>query len=95
MVRVLSPPHGIDEWMLCRKVDINLNEPDDAVYSLGAEKATLSRQQAQAQKGVVIAANAAQTAALDAYEALEALGYRHEITEEDIEEEVEEDADTD
>lgn len=66
MVRVLSIPHGIDEYMLCRKVDINLNEPDDAVYTLGAEMSTLSGQQAQAQKNVVIAANTADLAAMNA-----------------------------
>ena len=59
MVRVLSIPHGIDAYMLCRKVDINLNEPDDAVYSLGAEATTLSGQQAQAQKNIVLTADAA------------------------------------
>lgn len=59
MVRVLSAPHGIDEYMLCRKVDINLNEPDDAVYSLGAETVTLSGQQAKAQKNIVLATDAA------------------------------------
>ena len=59
MVRVLSAPHGIDEYMLCRKVDINLNEPDDAVYSLGAEATTLSGQQAKAQKNIVLATDAA------------------------------------
>ena len=64
MVRVLSKPHGIDEYMLCRKVDINLNEPDDAVYTLGAEMATLSGQQAQAQRGVVLAANTADFAVM-------------------------------
>lgn len=66
MVRVLSRPHGIDEYMLCRKVDINLNEPDDAVYTLGAELATLSGQQAQAQKGVVVVAGVAGMAAMTA-----------------------------
>lgn len=66
MVRVLSYPHGIDEYMLCRKIDINLNEPDDAVYTLGAEMATLSGQQAQAQKGVVLASNTADMAAMSA-----------------------------
>lgn len=64
MVRVLSIPHGIDEYMLCRKVDINLNEPDDAVYSLGAETTTLSGQQAQAQKNIVLTADAADYALL-------------------------------
>ena len=68
MVRVLSIPHGIDEYMLCRKVDINLNEPDDAVYTLGAEMSTLSGQQAQAQKGAVIAVNAADLAQMSAEE---------------------------
>lgn len=64
MVRVLSIPHGIDEYMLCRKVDINLNEPDDAVYSLGAETTTLSGQQAKAQKDIVLTADAADYALL-------------------------------
>lgn len=59
MVRVLSIPHGIDEYMVCRKIDINLNEPDDAVYSLGAEAATLSGQQAKAQKNIVLTADLA------------------------------------
>lgn len=59
MVRVLSVPHGLDQYMLCRKVDINLNEPDDAVYSLGAEATTLSGQQAKAQKNIVLATDAA------------------------------------
>jgi hypothetical protein len=59
MVRVLSAPHGLDQYMLCRKVDINLNEPDDAVYSLGAEATTLSGQQAKAQKNIVLATDAA------------------------------------
>lgn len=55
MVRVLSVPHGIDEYMLCRKVDLNLNEPDDAVYTLGAETTTLTGQQAKIQRDVVVA----------------------------------------
>lgn len=66
MVRVLSLPHGIDEYMLCRKVDLNLNEPDDAVYTLGAEKTTLTGQQAKTQKDVIVAANAADVAAVTA-----------------------------
>lgn len=82
MVRVLSKPHGIDEYMLCRKVDINLNEPDDAVYTLGAEMATLSGQQAQAQRGVVLAANTADFAAMSA-----------EVTRQLIEQQDEEDED--
>lgn len=64
MVRVLSIPHGIDEYMLCRKIDLNLNEPDDAVYSLGAETTTLSGQQAQAQKNIVLTADVADYALL-------------------------------
>ena len=66
MVRVLSPPHDLDEYMLCRKVDINLNEPDDAVYTLGAESTTLTGQHANTQKNVVLTADAADSAALDA-----------------------------
>lgn len=68
MVRVLSKPHGIDEYMLCRKVDLNLNEPSDAVYTLGAEKTTLTGQQAKVQKDVVVAATAADSAVMTAYE---------------------------
>lgn len=71
MVRVLSIPHGIDEYMLCRKVDLNLNEPDDAVYSLGAEKTTLTGQQAQVQKDVVVVASAAEGAMIDALDYIE------------------------
>ena len=71
MVRVLSIPHGIDEYMLCRKVDLNLNEPDDAVYSLGAEKTTLTGQQAQVQKDVVVVASAAEGAVIDALDYIE------------------------
>ena len=67
MVRVLSKPHGIDEYMLCRKVDLNLNEPSDAVYTLGAEKTTLTGQQAKVQKDVVVAATAADSAVMTAY----------------------------
>ena len=66
IVRVISKPHGIDEYMLCRKVDLNLNEPDDAVYTLGAEATTLSGQYAQIQRGIVLAADAADSAAIDA-----------------------------
>lgn len=66
MVRVLSPPHDLDEYMLCRKVDINLNEPDDAVYTLGSEATTLTGQHAKTQKNVVLTADAADSAALDA-----------------------------
>lgn len=62
VVRVLSKPHGIDEYMLCRKVDINLNEPDDAVYSLGAEQTTLSGLQASTQKNVILTADLADVA---------------------------------
>ena len=71
MVRVISKPHGIDELLLCRKVDLNLNEPDDAVYTLGAESVSLSGQQARSQKSVVLAADAADSAALNANIALE------------------------
>lgn len=84
MVRVLSHPHGIDEYMLCRKVDINLNEPDDAVYTLGAETATLSGQQAQASKGAVVAVNAADMAQMSA-----------EVTRRMVEEQEGEDEDAD
>ena len=57
--------------MLCRKVDLNINEPDDAVYTLGAEATTLSGQYAQIHRGIVLAANAADSAAIDAIMAQE------------------------
>lgn len=66
MVRVLSIPHSIDEYMLCRKVDLNLNEPDDAVYTLGAEKTTLTGQQAKVQRDVIVAVTAADNAVIAA-----------------------------
>ena len=75
MVRVISTPHGIDEYLMCRKVDINLNEPDDAVYTLGAEMTTLSGKQANTQRGVVLATTAADSAMVFASDMTELINH--------------------
>lgn len=71
MLRVYSEPHGLDEYMLCRKVDINLNEPDDAVYTLGVEGVTLSGQHASASRGTATAISNAENAVKETADGLQ------------------------
>lgn len=44
VVRVVSLPHGIDDYFVCRKVQRNLLRPDDSMFYFGAEYKTLTGQ---------------------------------------------------
>lgn len=41
-VRVVSPPHGIDTYFLCTKIEIDLLTPDNSVYEFGISFSTLT-----------------------------------------------------
>lgn len=42
MVRVLSVPHGLDDEFLCSKIEYDLNNPSNTVYTFGASRRTLT-----------------------------------------------------
>lgn len=44
-VRVRSVPHNIDEYFLCRNIELDLNNPENSVYTLGCTYDTLTGQQ--------------------------------------------------
>ena len=44
-IRVISRPHGIDEYFQCTKITLDLSNPDKSVYTLGAAKKTMTEQQ--------------------------------------------------
>lgn len=44
-VRVRSKPHNFDSYMLCTKVDLDLNNPENSLYTLGTTFDTLTGQQ--------------------------------------------------
>ena len=41
-VRVVSPPHGIDTYFLCTKIELDLLTPDNSVYEFGVSFSTLT-----------------------------------------------------
>ena len=41
-VRVISPPHGVDQYILCLKVAIDIDDPTQTKYTLGATLPTLT-----------------------------------------------------
>lgn len=44
-VRVRSAPHKLDSYFLCTSIDLNLNNPEDSLYTLGTTFDTLTGQQ--------------------------------------------------
>lgn len=44
-VRVRSVPHNLDSYFLCVNIDLNLNNPEDSIYTLGTTFDTLTGQQ--------------------------------------------------
>ena len=45
-VRVISPPHGVDQYILCLKVSIDVDDPTQTKYTLGATLPTLTNSNA-------------------------------------------------
>ena len=45
-VRVISPPHGVDQYILCLKVSIDIDDPTQTKYTLGATLPTLTNSNA-------------------------------------------------
>lgn len=43
-VRVVSPPHKFDSYLLCMHIDIDLNNPENTSYTLGTDIPTLTGQ---------------------------------------------------
>lgn len=41
-VRVVSPPHGIDDHFLCTKIEIDLTNPENSRYTFGGEIPTIT-----------------------------------------------------
>ena len=41
-VRVISKPHNVDQNMMCVKIDINVNNPEETKYTFGSTLATLT-----------------------------------------------------
>lgn len=44
-VRVRSYPHNLDSYFLCRSIDLDLNNPENSLYTLGTSFDTLTGQQ--------------------------------------------------
>ena len=44
-VRVRSEPHNLDSYFLCTSIDLDLNEPENSLYTLGTTFDTLTGQQ--------------------------------------------------
>lgn len=44
-VRVRSIPHNLDSYFLCRNIDLDLNNPENSLYTLGTTFDTLTGQQ--------------------------------------------------
>ena len=45
-VRVVSPPHGVDQYILCLKISIDIDDPTRTRYTLGATLPTLTNSNA-------------------------------------------------
>lgn len=46
-VRVRSVPHNVDNYFLCRSIDLDLNNPENSLYTLGTTYDTLTGQQSE------------------------------------------------
>lgn len=66
--RVRSKPHGLDEYLMVNSIDIDVNDPGNTEYTLGAGYDTLTGQQSSYLKSL----NAGINSALDATGALSA-----------------------
>ena len=44
-VRVRSKPHNLDNYFLCRSIDLDLNNPENSIYTLGTAYDTLTGEQ--------------------------------------------------
>lgn len=65
-VRVRSAPHGVDEYLMVSAVDLDLQDPGNTEYTLGAEYSTLTGQQS----GYLRSMNSGINSALDAASAM-------------------------
>lgn len=45
-VRIVSKPHNLDEYFLCRNISLDLNDPSNSTYVFGIDYATLTNDQA-------------------------------------------------
>lgn len=54
MIRVVSAPHGIDSYFLCSSLSLDLQNPDNNVYSLGSEFKSLTEQHVNVAKEINI-----------------------------------------
>jgi hypothetical protein len=61
-VRVRSAPHGVDEYLMVSAADLDLQDPGNTEYTLGAEHSTLTGQQS----GYLRSMNSGINSALDA-----------------------------
>ena len=41
-IRVVSPPHQLDAYFLCAKIEIDMGQPQNSAYTLGATQRTIS-----------------------------------------------------
>lgn len=44
-VRIRSIPHGLDSYFLCRNIDLDLNNPENSIYSFGTTYDTFTGEQ--------------------------------------------------
>lgn len=65
-VRVRSAPHGVDEYLMVSAADLDLQDPGNTEYTLGAEHSTLTGQQS----GYLRSMNSGINSALDAASAM-------------------------
>lgn len=65
-VRVRSAPHGVDEYLMVSAADLDLQDPGNTEYTLGAEYSTLTGQQS----GYLRSMNSGINSALDAASAM-------------------------
>ncbi len=61
-IRVISKPHGIDEYFDCTKITLDLANPGKSVYTLGATHTTITDQQSTTAKSSMTVADMAQAA---------------------------------
>ena len=66
-VRVRSKFHGVDEYVMVRSIDLDLQDPSQSTYELGAEYSTLTGQQSSYLKSL----NAGINKSLDSVSALD------------------------
>lgn len=81
-IRIFSPPHGLDTYVLCSKIVERLDAPDQTEYTLGTTLKTLSGSSGRSSKNVIKIEAASEVKNKDINDALSVLDERVRILEE-------------